>query len=561
MARNLTGVKITAFGLDGITVTGITVNYAVGSIPTAFLEFAPGDTKQSLIDSPAVAILNNLEEQKREKDITVNVSVTSYVSKIGYTTRTINFLGVLDGVNIGNTVGNNTYQAVLKNKAQYCRELTVLTPGLHPTSINIYTNPDYVCAVRSGEQDSGAVIAWSKLTEKMSAKGFTLNNATDPIEYYTGLMRLIIKLQQEGWKDVLGRSEAVDSKVPFESVFNSDSYKRALKAAEALFNNVDHSAVSEGMVSKPSGRVEIISTLKNIFVGGPKNLLDNYLYFLDQAGCTAIISNSKLFVVPSNSFLALDSSPPNKHTPQLQSEPNRAGPADYNGYTYSDDGYKDIGHIVLLSSGIWGGVPNNGDSPYENTILITYSHPGAKGSGVLAVTGSPFMASSAALSTPKDSKEFKDSAGGGDVIANVKANFDASVNELKEEFVKRADEKNKAYAGDYAECLKAFAKTKYYQAKYYDRMGSLNMDFNPYWVPGTGGTLYIKETKAFLTFYVTSVTHRIETGAPNNGLAMTTVNFCCGRLGSSSIGVEEDPYLGYNLGKEKNVQKGFVEDI
>jgi hypothetical protein len=114
---------------------------------------------------------------------------------------------------------------------------------------------------------------------------------------------------------------------------------------------------------------------------------------------------------------------------------------------------------------------------------------------------------------------------------------------------------------DMAEAISAYAETKYYQAKYYDRMGSLNMDFNPKWVPGTGGTLYVRATGVMLSFYVTSVTHRIDTSAPNHGNASTTVNFCCGRIGSGPEGVSADRYLGYDAGKESGIQGSYVGDM
>jgi hypothetical protein len=41
---------------------------------------------------------------------------------------------------------------------------------------------------------------------------------------------------------------------------------------------------------------------------------------------------------------------------------------------------------------------------------------------------------------------------------------------------------------------------------------------------------------------------------------MTTVNFSCGRIGSSPAGVSSDKFLGYNQGKESGVQSGFLGD-
>jgi hypothetical protein len=87
------------------------------------------------------------------------------------------------------------------------------------------------------------------------------------------------------------------------------------------------------------------------------------------------------------------------------------------------------------------------------------------------------------------------------------------------------------------------------------------MDFNPNWVPGTSGTLYIRETGNFIAFYVTGVTHRIEMSVPHSGHAITSITFCCGRMGASPPGVDADLFLGYNLAKEQAIQAAFVADI
>ena len=42
---------------------------------------------------------------------------------------------------------------------------------------------------------------------------------------------------------------------------------------------------------------------------------------------------------------------------------------------------------------------------------------------------------------------------------------------------------------------------------------------------------------------------------------MTIVNFCCGRMGTSPVGVESDKFLGYDRGMESSVQSAFVSDI
>jgi hypothetical protein len=147
----------------------------------------------------------------------------------------------------------------------------------------------------------------------------------------------------------------------------------------------------------------------------------------------------------------------------------------------------------------------------------------------------------------------KDLQGAGDYESAKKAK--------QEGLVARQEKKDQRFVASLRDVLKNYAETKYYQARYGDRQGSITLDFNPKWVPGTSGSLYVRETGTFVAFYVTGVTHRIEMGAPHNGTAMTSITFCCGRVGASPPGVEQDMYLGYNLAKEKAIQAAFLSDI
>ena len=131
---------------------------------------------------------------------------------------------------------------------------------------------------------------------------------------------------------------------------------------------------------------------------------------------------------------------------------------------------------------------------------------------------------------------------------------------VKEAHVSQAKANNEKYKNLIGSALKNYAETKFYQARFLDRHGSITMDFNPNWVPGTGGTLYIRETGLTVAFYVESVTHRIDLSPPANGSAITVVNFSCGRMGKEPRGTTKDEYLGYDLGKEKAIQSAFISD-
>jgi len=136
--------------------------------------------------------------------------------------------------------------------------------------------------------------------------------------------------------------------------------------------------------------------------------------------------------------------------------------------------------------------------------------------------------------------------------AKAAAEASAASSKLKaDEYAKAAD----------AEIIRNYAETKFYQARYGDRLGTITLDFNPDWVPGTGGSLYIRETGVFIAFYVTGVTHRIDLSPPNNGSATTIINFSCGRIGSDPVGVDKDMFLGYDRDKEEKLQNRYLGDF
>jgi hypothetical protein len=64
----------------------------------------------------------------------------------------------------------------------------------------------------------------------------------------------------------------------------------------------------------------------------------------------------------------------------------------------------------------------------------------------------------------------------------------------------------------------------------------------------------------WLVFYVVSVTHRIDVSTPNNGTAITIVNYNCGRMGKTPPAVTKDEFLGYDQGKEKSIREKFIGD-
>lgn len=556
-------LRVSGGGLDEHTPIGLTITHQVGAIPTAAIDFAPLGPRVIKIENAGEGLLTRVDDYKRD-EVTIDVEVKTYVGKGGGVAggnekkaRGLSFVGLLDGLTVNNLVGGNSYQAIIKNKAQYLLELTITTPGLTPTSVNIYKNPDFSVVHKGKFEENALVTAWGRITQD------EIDMNDHPIKLYKDLLLLIIKKQKDGWKSFVGKDRVVSGSEPFKDIFESKNYKKALEEGRKILENIDIEHVSSGAVKDVSFRNPTMNTaLKELFTSGPHVFLENFMNFLATFNCSIIFTNTGGFVVPVNSVLKPEAYVPRHH--ELQNQPNTGGPADYNGYTYNDNGYRDIAHVVVTVGGYKGGNYLGGVS-FDRGVNQYWSDPDelSRASGVHVVRAHKFMAISPTFTTKRD--------GGADGVekadikkSNKLINLDQKYGESNSE-VKAGEEsvykdKNEQYQDLLSKVLENFAETRFYQERYRDRNGSITFDFNPQWVPGTGGQIYIKETAVTLAFYVTAVTHRIDLTPPMNGAAITVVNYVCGRIGNpgSVMGASEDTFLGYDTYKEKDIQTSYL---
>jgi hypothetical protein len=301
--------------------------------------------------------------------------------------------------------------------------------------------------------------------------------------------------------------------------------------------------------------------MEDYYNRAPEVMLENYMGFLATLGCTLIFSNDKIFAVPSNSVLKKTGGAPGKG--QLQKYPNAAGPADYVSYHYRDNGYRDVAGVIVTVPNYIGGQSAGSWGFERGTSAFFMEKKGlSQASGVYVAEAHPWMAISSFATRPGDSASAASRMDkSGDSMYKTKKTFGDSLEAAQKGAAEKVKKKKESSEDYLKNTMQNYAETKFYQVRFGDRQGSITLDFNPQWVPGTGGTLYVRDTQQTLTFYVLSVTHHIDMTAPNSGSAITTVSYCCGRLGKESIGSEEDSFLGYNSGKESAVQNSFLQDI
>ncbi|HEY8400049.1 MAG TPA: hypothetical protein VIK89_02235, partial [Cytophagaceae bacterium] len=136
-----------------------------------------------------------------------------------------------------------------------------------------------------------------------------------------------------------------------------------------------------------------------------------------------------------------------------------------------------------------------------------------------------------------------------------------SVEKVKQEMETYAEEVNEATED---QILDYYAKLKFLQTKYLDRTGSFTTVFNPYWVPGTTGSLYTREPGLYVNFFVHTVTHDIGLAPPSIGRAVTQVSFNSARMSKDAQGVPgvtKEELFNYTVEDMVNLQKSWTNNI
>lgn len=561
---NKTNVKLKVSKIPGDgQAIGVTITYQVGVIPVAVLNIIPhaeeGGTK-------ITTGFGNIEPYKRSMEADIEIEVESYFApQDRWIKKKLKFSGFLDGLSLHHSVGQNTYQAVYKNKAQVLMELTSLTPGMYPTSINIFRNPDFRVQKQVGKNEE-AVKGWGRFSKKID---FT----KPPIVVYTEVIKTILKNQENGdWKKYAGCEKLTTKELPFEKIYNDERYKKALKIGKEFFDKIDISGVSEGdSVKVGSSHANINSALIDLFSSAPTAILENYLHFLSYMGCSMIFGNTKMFVVPGNSVLK-----PKVRNPEHQElgDINEAFAADFSSFSYNDNGYKDLAHVIVIPDNGLGGA-YTGSPTFCPGNLAHYSDPDSEtgvshATGVLVIRSHPFMQVGPWSRSVEDSKIPPEADGGGTLHTekkNLKDAADESEDGEKKSAKTKKENHEKTVGKEKGQLhFENFAQTRLYQEKYQERTGSITMEFSPNWVPGTGGVLVIRQGNTeggyiFVSFNVVSVTHHIATTSPANGQATTVVGFNCARIGEKPFGVDKYEYFGYDNDKESTIKSKYLDDL
>lgn len=530
-------VKVSVDGNLPISPIGVEIVYAVNTVPYCVVQM---DATRS------ASLLADPDSFKRQGLVNVNLSVKD---------KTIKFIGLFDGLSASQSVGGINYEAILKGQAQLLLECDTIIPGLSPYGVD----PFHATKTDAFSQTSDDQ---TKIYEGLEQGALSINfDGLSLPEAYKAMAISAVTYQTTpgAYSSLVPQAPNLDG-TTLKDVMENPGRIAKLQSTITLLNNLDVTALAALKNVVFTSDTPVANNFIHSYVTGPRILWENLIEYYGMLGAIFIPANTKILVVPNNGFITFPHSIPG--TRQHSSIPNAAYPADDNFFNYNDNGYRDVGYVALVAqlqastgsvhsfAAYQGGYPKKGG----NSL--------AAGAGLLVIESNPLMLSAAAgyFDPTTNSENAKDHTS--EKTTNV-----PSIQKINNFATQQSDPESlaKKSSADYSARVLAFgdnyAEIKFYQARYGDRTGSITLQFNPNWCPGTVGTLYAREPGIFLDFFVQRVSHRVALSAPNTGIATTTVDFNCGRIGTTTASVAEDKLYNYGYGDVLNVQNQFISDI
>jgi len=514
-------VKVTISGeLSGvITPIGVTITYPKSGLAIAIVDVDP--TTTSLIASV---------DSYRHTSATITITTPS---------GSIKFVGFFDGLTFNQTRGGFAYQAVFKSKFQ---DLMYIYPRLFGVSCGT----EYFCrksvATIPPTQNDELIVNWTPNNKKIPPGPI--------LRYYINCLISFVESQKNS-SSVL-QMRVSDQKQILELLQNP-VYQKQLNYAESLLASIDTSA-ADGCILNGSS-LDGFAKIQQYVTARTNNLFELLVNGLNGFGCSYFSGANTMFVVPENTFLALDT----RNTPGYRQESaiiNVAYPAQFTNLSFNDNGYRDIRYCVLVGPQGW--ITGANYQPVQTTLGL-YEDKDSKSTGIviLPVPDLLSMITSGAAGIIQKDARTNLAAGNGHSLNNTNQVGDTDKSTKKEDSVVTTS--SNVIEGARIKYNK-WAQIKYYQLKYADRTGSILMSFNPNWCPGTSGLAYTRYPGILVDFFVDSVSHRVSLTAPNTGEATTAIQFSSGRVNGASIS-GADEFYNYDLAKMKKIQKSFVQDI
>lgn len=530
-------ISVSGLPFGAEAVSGINLEYDINQPGVAQLSLA----LPYLQSTSGLAFLCNPDQYKastRNSPVTIDVKAK---------TGCIKFEGFFDGLSFNQSLGSMNYSAVIKSNFFYLDEVFPKFIGVDPSSL----------------------FAFKRVTGTIFDNG----NTADPYEAFRGPLTSISadfkdKTIVEGIVSLLiaalkSQSNASlvtnmdNNLLPVLKLLEDARYKKAVEKAVSYLEAVDYSFVTGTELKASRTAPWIIEQV----LASDMTVWQTLVTMLNEVGCMVVPGNSRLFVVPQSMFNKMSGiSTPGKQ--QKATSPNVAFPADYNNLSVNDVGRKNIracfiypiftdsyASTLTKRAAVVGAYPTAGDElPDDGSVGIRiFPAPQFLTSNIDAL----YMTNQEIINTISTNKSLS-----GDTVDDpeaIRQKFEESIAILDKESTKLQEK-----------ALNYFAKLKFLQEKYGDRMGNVTMEFKPSWVPGATGCVYSRSPGLFHCFFVSNVVHSIQLGNGSSGSATTSINFKACRFGGSigSVpGVDNVELYNYNTGKMTQFMNSWLSDV
>lgn len=521
-------IEILLSGPDFPAVVPIAASfsYSINGIPVATAE----------LDGRSNWLLCNFERQRR-KLVTLEVRTTK---------GCLRFDGFIDGCTLSQSTGSLGLSLVIKSRFQWLLETFTRVPGLHPDSLAVFNNlptlsadmnPTGVVNFVSGVQLGQYALAKVDMNQPLFQAVKTI---------YTEALNLLADSPRIFASEI--------SMLPTVKITEASETFLAdkLPMARAMLASLDTTAVDGILLNASAAQYgpDLINTTVQTLQG---SLFEALVQMAQQYGCNIVVANNKMYVIPDVGFLKIPHTNGVLRT-KHSVVPNIVYPAEYTGFQFNDQGYRDIKGCYLAS------LPNSMPMVTNGGLTRCLGHyidPTATG-GVLIDTLPQFV------SGPLEFLAQKHSAS---LVAGIRAGIPRTQDGVLNE--QQVEAQNRIIAADTDKTTNDFtdkignnwAQLTYLQRKFADRTGSINAIFDPGWAPGGVGTLFARYPGTWIDFRVTSVSHNF-TAAPGGATASTSVSFDCGRMGGETVnGIDTIDFYQYNYTKSAAYSADFVANV
>lgn len=515
-------IILTGDAIPTMLPIGAQVTYGINMIPTASISLGP-EHLNLICDFEAI----------RRTNATLSIKTVN---------GCLYFDGLIDGLSFNQSVGNIGATLMLKSKFHVLTEMYSRWPGFHPATTNPFVRIDTVDY--SPDDVNNLVLS------RIQAFGEIPDDAYDkPFPEFIKQVAIAKMKAYQALFFVEGRGLILEE---MSKLVNNTGQAKLAKAIE-LLTAVDTEAVG-GALFYPSDQ-RFVNTIVEVITKSDGNLLEDFMRQLSVFKMNIVFGNNKAYVIPDGGYLRM---PHNFSIPRgAQSNTvNVAFPAQYDSINFSDGGYKDIKAVYLVAE-------QNSDAigGYSTTELGSYidTDPMSKG-GVLAIELPQYLPTAVDTYSTDYSNEMRRNIMGRSSSMRVQQFLYPEIKDKKEREQAEMDSKNRALK---EELYNNWAQLEYLNVKYADRVGGLNLFFNPNWAPGCVGTLYTRLPGTYIDFLVQQVTHSFSISAPNAGSATTSVSFSCGRYGNrvDGAGVDKIYFYDYDIDVAQTFAKKFIGNV